>query len=73
MSNKNSNLHQAKKNKNDEFYTQLTDIDKELVHYVDFFEGKTVYCNCDDARESNFFKYFSNRFDELGLKKLIAT
>lgn len=71
--NKNSNLHQAKKNKNDEFYTQLTDIEKELVHYVDFFEGKTVYCNCDDARESNFFKYFSNRFEELGLKKLIAT
>ena len=73
MSNKNSNLHQAKKNKNDEFYTQLTDIEKELIHYVDFFEGKTVYCNCDDARESNFFKYFSNRFEELGLKKLIAT
>ena len=73
MSNKNSNLHQARKNKNDEFYTQLTDIEKELVHYVDFFEGKTVYCNCDDARESNFFKYFSNRFEELGLKKLIAT
>ena len=70
---KNSNLHQAKKNKNDEFYTQLTDIEKEVVHYVDFFEGKTVYCNCDDARESNFFKYFSNRFEELGLKKLIAT
>lgn len=70
---KNTNLHQAKKNKNDEFYTQLTDIEKELVHYVDFFEGKTVYCNCDDARESNFFKYFSNRFEELGLKKLIAT
>ena len=70
---KNDNLHKAKKNKNDEFYTQLTDIEKELVHYVDFFEGKTVYCNCDDARESNFFKYFSNRFEELGLKKLIAT
>ena len=70
---KNSNLHKAKKNKNDEFYTQLTDIEKELVHYIDFFEGKTVYCNCDDARESNFFKYFSNRFEELGLKKLIAT
>lgn len=70
---KNSNLHQAKKAKNDEFYTQLTDIEKELVNYVDFFAGKTVYCNCDDARESNFFKYFSNRFEELGLKKLIAT
>ena len=72
MSN-NNNLHKARKNKNDEFYTQLTDIEKELVHYVDFFEGKTVYCNCDDARESNFFKYFYNKFEELGLKKLIAT
>ena len=72
MSN-NNNLHKARKNKNDEFYTQLTDIEKERVHYVDFFEGKTVYCNCDDARESNFFKYFYNKFEELGLKKLIAT
>ena len=70
---KNDNLHKARKNKNDEFYTQLADIEKELVHYVDFFEGKTVYCNCDDARESNFFKYFYNKFEELGLKKLIAT
>ena len=73
MSNKNSNLHQAKKNKNDEFYTQLTDIEKELQYYTEYLKNKTVYCNCDDARESNFFKYFSNRFDELGLKKLIAT
>ena len=70
---KNDNLHKARKNKNDEFYTQLADIEKELVHYVDFFKGKTVYCNCDDARESNFFKYFYNKFEELGLKKLIAT
>ena len=69
----NANLTNAKKAKNDEFYTQLTDIEKELVHYVDFFKGKVVYCNCDDARESNFFKYFTIRFEELGLKKLITT
>lgn len=73
MAQKNSNLHNAKRAKNDEFYTQLTDIEKEMRHYVDFFKGKVVYCNCDDARESNFFKYFSDRFEELGLKKLITT
>ena len=71
--NKNSNLHQAKKNKNDEFYTQLTDIEKELVHYVDFFEGKTVYCNCDDYRLSNFVKYFKDNFHTLKLARLIAS
>ena len=70
---KNSNLHKAKKEKNDEFYTQLSDIEKEMVYYKDFFKGKVVYCNCDDARESNFFKYFSMNFEHLGLKKLIAT
>ena len=69
----NANLRNAKKAKNDEFYTVLTDIEKELVHYVDFFNGKVVYCNCDDARESNFFKYFSLNFEHLGLKKLITT
>ena len=52
---KNSNLHAAKVAKNDEFYTMLTDIEKEMSHYKDFFKGKVVYCNCDDARESNFF------------------
>lgn len=72
-SNKNGNLHQAKKAKNDEFYTQLTDIEKEMRFYKDFFKGKVVYCNCDDARESNFFKYFSLNFEFLGLKKLITT
>ena len=70
---KNTNLHSAKKAKNDEFYTQLTDIEKEMKHYKDFFKGKVVYCNCDDARESNFFKYFSMNFEFLGLKKLITT
>ena len=69
----NVKLTNAKKAKNDEFYTQLTDIEKEMRHYKDFFKGKVVYCNCDDARESNFFKYFSLNFEHLGLKKLITT
>lgn len=69
----NSNLANAKRAKNDEFYTQLTDIEKEMRHYKDFFKNKVVYCNCDDARESNFFKYFSLNFEYLGLKKLITT
>ena len=73
MASKNTNLHSAKKAKNDEFYTQLSDIEKEMAHYKDFFKGKIVYCNCDDARESNFFKFFSNNFESLGLKKLITT
>ena len=70
---KNSNLHTAKKARNDEFYTMLTDIEKEMRYYKDFFKGKVVYCNCDDARDSNFFKYFSLNFEFLGLKKLITT
>ena len=70
---KNSNLRAAKAAKNDEFYTQITDIEKELSNYKDFFKGKVVYCNCDDERESNFFKYFSKNFEFLGLKKLITT
>ena len=69
----NTNLKTAKKNKNDEFYTLMEDIEKEMRYYKDFFKGKVVYCNCDDARESNFFKYFSLNFEFLGLKKLIAT
>ena len=69
----NKNLTNAKKAKNDEFYTQLTDIEKEMRHYKSFFNNKVVYCNCDDARESNFFKYFSLNFEHLGLKKLITT
>lgn len=69
----NKNLQNANKNKKDEFYTQRTDIDKELQHYKDHFKGKTVFCNCDDPFESNFFKYFATNFNFLGLKKLIAT
>lgn len=70
---KNTNLNKAKKAKNDEFYTQYSDIEKELQHYKSFFKEKVVYCNCDDARKSNFFKYFYDNFDTLGLKKLICT
>ncbi|MDO8572191.1 MAG: adenine-specific methyltransferase EcoRI family protein [bacterium] len=69
----NSNFHRAAKVKNDEFYTQLADIEKELKHYKDQFGGKVVYCNCDDPFESNFFKYFAANFKALGLKRLIAT
>lgn len=69
----NKNLHAAKNSKKDEFYTQLSDIEKELRHYKDHFKGKTVLCNCDDPRVSNFFHYFSHNFEDLGLKKLITT
>ena len=69
----NRDLNQAARAKKDEFYTQLTDIEKELRHYKDFFKGKTVFCNCDDPYESNFFKYFAMSFNHLGLKKLMAT
>lgn len=69
----NKNLHQAKNNKKDEFYTQLSDIENELRHYKEHFKDKVVYCNCDDPRVSNFFHYFSYNFEHLGLKKLIAT
>ena len=66
-------LAQAKDAKKDEFYTQLSDIEKELVHYREYFRDKVVFCNCDDPYESNFFKYFALNFNALGLKKLIAT
>lgn len=69
----NSNLNAAKDAKKDEFYTQLNDIANELKHYRHHFFGKTVFCNCDDPYESNFFKYFALNFNSLGLKKLIAT
>lgn len=71
--NSNNLLRKASKAKKDEFYTQLTDIEKELKHYKSFFSGKVVYCNCDDPYESNFFKYFASNFKALGLKKLITT
>jgi hypothetical protein len=63
----------AKKNKADEFYTQMPDIEAEMRHYREHFKGKVVFCNCDDPYESNFFKYFAMNFNFLGLKKLIAT
>jgi len=69
----NETLGKAKKNKADEFYTQMPDIEAELRHYKEHFRGKVVLCNCDDPYESNFFKYFAMNFNFLGLKKLIAT
>lgn len=71
--NENDFLRKAKKGKNDEFYTQLKDIEKELIHYKVHFKNKIVYCNCDDPITSNFYKYFAINFKKLGLKKLIAS
>lgn len=70
---KNSSFAKARDAKQDEFYTQLSDIEKELKHYKKYFKGKVVYCNCDDPRVSGFFHYFSYNFEKLGLKKLITT
>lgn len=71
------NLAKAKKAKNDEFYTQYIDIQKEVESYIEYnpdtFRNKIVYCNCDDPYESNFFRYFVLNFKRLGLKKLITT
>jgi hypothetical protein len=69
----NKNMHRAKRAKNDEFYTRLEDIEKELQHYEDCFKGKVIYCNCDDPETSNFAKYFDDNFESLNLKKLIIT
>lgn len=73
----NQSLHSAKAAKQDEFYTQYVDIQKEVEAYLEFdpdtFRSKIVYCNCDDPFESNFFKYFAANFNKLGLKKLITT
>ena len=69
----NANLHKAKDAKNDEFYTQLTDVSKELMHYKQHFKDKIVLCNCDDPTWSAFWKYFHLNFSVLGLKKLIST
>jgi Adenine-specific methyltransferase EcoRI len=69
----NKNLRSAKTDKKDEFYTQLSDIEKELKHYRNHFKDKVVLCNCDDPRVSNFFHFFSYNFERFGLKKLIAT
>lgn len=73
MASKNANLHKAKDAKNDEFYTQLTDVAKELMHYKAHFKDKIVFCNCDDPTWSAFWKYFHLNFELLGLKKLIST
>ena len=72
-SSKNQNLHKAKDAKKDEFYTQISDIQRELKHYKNHFKDKVVYCNCDDPYESYFFKHFAMSFNILGIKKLIAT
>ena len=69
----NNNLRAAKASKKDEFYTQLSDIEKELWHYTGHFNEKVVLCNCDDPRVSNFFHFFTHNFERLGLKKLITT
>ena len=69
----NAQLGKAKRAKEDEFYTRLEDIERELRHYEHHFKGKTVLCNCDDPRISNFFHYFSYKFEDLGLKRLITT
>ena len=69
----NSFFNTARVNKNDEFYTKLSDIEKELSHYSDKFKNKIVYCNCDDPYRSNFIKYFALNFKFLGLKQLVAT
>lgn len=70
---KNNNLHTAMRNKNDEFYTMYNDIEDELLHYTEHFKNKIIYCNCDNPKYSNFWKYFHINFNKLGLKKLIAT
>jgi len=70
---KNNNLITAKKNKKDEFYTQIEDIEKELSHYKEQLKGKVIYCNCDDPNNSEFWNYFKENFDKLELEKLVAT
>ena len=70
---KNSSLNKAGIAKEDEFYTQLNDIENEMRHYREQFRGKVIFCNCDDPYESNFFKYVAMNFNFLGIKKLIAT
>ena len=69
----NKNLRKASTAKSDEFYTQLPDIERELVNYKEHFKNKIVFCNCDDPEESHFWKYFSENFEFLGLKKLVST
>ena len=66
----NQNLLTAKNKKNDEFYTRLEDIQKELNNYKEYFKDKIIYCNCDDIYTSNFYKYFKDNFNKLGIKKI---
>jgi len=73
MPNKNSNLQMAKNTKDDEFYTTYETVEKEINHYINHFENKTILCNCDDPYESNFSKYFLINFNKLKLKRLICT
>ena len=73
MDKRNAALHRAKREKNDEFFTQKKDIEKELIHYHKHLKDKIVYCNCDDYRKSKFVEYFMENFDKIGLKKLIST
>tara|TARA_Y100000389_G_C17445538_1_gene511370 strand:+ start:155 stop:1138 length:984 start_codon:yes stop_codon:yes gene_type:complete len=73
MPNRNQLLHTATRNKRDEFYTQLKDIENEIKHYRENLKNKIIFCNCDDPRTSNFFHYFSYNFERLGLKKLFTT
>ena len=70
---KNQELHDARTAKKDEFYTQLVDVEKEMVNYTNYFEGKIVYCNCDNPRMSAFWEYFHKNFEKLKLKKLVST
>ena len=69
----NQGMNKAKSTANDEFYTQLSDIEQELIHYHKYFRNKVIYCNCDDYQTSNFVKYFKSNFDSLGLKRLVST
>jgi len=71
--NRNTRFHNARRSKKDEFYTQISDIENEIQYYARHFRGKTVYCNCDDPRVSNFFRHFAQMFEIYGLKRLIAT
>ena len=73
MDKRNAALHRARREKNDEFYTQKKDIEKELIHYYSHLKDKIVYCNCDDYRKSKFVEYFMENFDKIGLKKLVST
>lgn len=70
---KNASLNKAGIAKQDEFYTKIADVEREMKHYVQHFRGKTIFCNCDDPEESNFWKYFALNFYQLGLKKLVST